>query len=146
MQSLLPKDTLFKNIFNRTGPILDGTELEFYLRRFRLIKWSFFVHISMRNASYIHPRLDSRIVPTFPDWGRSMICKCVIFWSGGYNYFFSCSTQLSTKFQLLIKLKSGQMKKFLALSFSDVVFIMLMNVKMALFFDQDTFRAQLSWV
>ena len=33
------------------------------------------------------------------------------------------------KFQLLIKLKYQQMKKFLALSFSDVVFIMLINVK-----------------
>ena len=39
---------------------------------------------------------------------------------------FSCSTQLSTKFQLLIKTK---IPKFLALSLSDVVFIMLINVK-----------------
>ena len=37
---------------------------------------------------------------------------------------FSCSTQLSTKFQLLIKAKYQQMKTFLALSLSDV-FIML---------------------
>ena len=44
---------------------------------------------------------------------------------------FSCSTQLSTKFQLLIKAKlPTNEKKFLALSLSDVVFIMLMNVKM----------------
>ena len=43
---------------------------------------------------------------------------------------FSCSTQLSTKFQLLIKLKYRQIKKFLALSLSEVVFIMLINVKM----------------
>ena len=42
---------------------------------------------------------------------------------------FLCSTQLSTKFQLLIKQKYRQMKKFLALSLSDVVFIMLINVK-----------------
>ena len=41
----------------------------------------------------------------------------------------SCSTQLSKKFQLLMKkLKYLQMKKFLALSLSDVVFIMLINV------------------
>ena len=40
---------------------------------------------------------------------------------------FSCSTQLCKKFQLLIKTK---MKKFLALSLSDVVFIMLINVQM----------------
>ena len=42
---------------------------------------------------------------------------------------FLCSTQLSTKFQLLIKTKIPT-KKFLALSCSDVVFIMLINVKM----------------
>ena len=41
---------------------------------------------------------------------------------------FSCSTQLSTKLQLLKKLKYRQIKKFLALSRSDVVFIMLINV------------------
>ena len=43
---------------------------------------------------------------------------------------FTCSNQLSTKFQLLIKLKYRQMKKFFALSLSDVVFIMLVIVKM----------------
>ena len=43
---------------------------------------------------------------------------------------FSCSSQLNTKFQLLIKLKYQQIKKFLALSLSDVVFIRLINVKM----------------
>ena len=42
---------------------------------------------------------------------------------------FSCSTQPSTKFPLLIKTKI-LIKKFLALSFSEVVFIMLLNVKM----------------
>ena len=49
----------------------------------------------------------------------------------GYKTFFSCSTQLSTKFQLLIKLKYRQMM-FLALSLSDVVFIMLINVKIGI--------------
>ena len=39
---------------------------------------------------------------------------------------FSCSTQLSTKFQLLINTKIP----FLALRLSNVVFIMLINVKM----------------
>ena len=43
--------------------------------------------------------------------------------------FFSCSTQLSTKFQILIKTKI-QIKKFLALCLSGVVSIMLINVKM----------------
>ena len=42
----------------------------------------------------------------------------------------SCSTQLSTKFQLLIKTKYQQIKKYLDLSLSEDVFIMLMNVKM----------------
>ena len=41
---------------------------------------------------------------------------------------FSCSTELSTKFQLPIKTKMP--KKYIALSLSDVVFIMLINVKM----------------
>ena len=47
--------------------------------------------------------------------------------------FFLCSTQASTKFQMLIKSKIvlyRQMKKSLALSLSGVVFIMLINVKM----------------
>ena len=55
--------------------------------------------------------------------------------------------QLSTIFQLLIKLKYRQMKKLIAGSLSDVVFIMLINVKMLLTFniyEQDKFRAQLS--
>ena len=44
---------------------------------------------------------------------------------------FSCSTQLSTIFQLLIKTKiPTNEKKFLVLRLSDVVFIMLINVKM----------------
>ena len=43
---------------------------------------------------------------------------------------FSCSTQLSTKFQLLIKTKYRKIKMFFPLSLSDVVFIMLINVKM----------------
>ena len=44
--------------------------------------------------------------------------------------FFSGSTQLSAKFQLLIKLNYREIKKFLAFSRSVVVFIMLINVKM----------------
>ena len=47
---------------------------------------------------------------------------------------FSCSTQLSMTFQLLIKkLKYRQLKKFLASNVSDVVFIMIINVKMPTF-------------
>ena len=43
---------------------------------------------------------------------------------------FSCSTQLSTKFQLLIKTKIPTNKEVLALGLSDVVFIMRINVQM----------------
>ena len=47
------------------------------------------------------------------------------------------------------KLKYRQMKNFLALSLSDVVFIMLINVKMTTtvgiyIYEQDKFHAQLS--
>ena len=65
---------------------------------------------------------------------------------------FSCSTQLSTKFQLLVNTKYRQIKKFPALSLSGVVFIMLINVKMPTIVDILTFmsriklHAQLSWV
>ena len=43
---------------------------------------------------------------------------------------FSCSTQLSTKLQLLIKTKISTDEEVFALSLSGVVFIMLINVKM----------------
>ena len=50
-------------------------------------------------------------------------------WPRGYK-LFPCSTQLSTKFQLLMKTKIlKNEKKFLALSLSDV-FIMLINIEM----------------
>ena len=46
---------------------------------------------------------------------------------------------------LKVLLKYRQMKKFIALSLSDVVFIMLINVKMHFnIFEQDKFCAQLS--
>ena len=59
---------------------------------------------------------------------------------------FSCSTQLSTKFQLLIKLKYRQMKKFLALNRTDVVSIMLINVKMPTIVDILIFRSRINFV
>ena len=52
---------------------------------------------------------------------------------------FSCSTQLSTKFQLLIKTEIPTKKFFFALSLSDVVFIMLINVKLPTIVDILTF-------
>ena len=63
---------------------------------------------------------------------------------------FSCSTQLSTKFQFPIKQKYRKVKKLLALSLSDVVFIMLINVNIyehdniLTFMSKNKFRAQLS--
>ena len=58
----------------------------------------------------------------------------------------SCSTQLSTKFQLLLKTKIRQMKKFLALSISDVVYIMLINVKMPTIVGILTFMSRIDFV
>ena len=58
---------------------------------------------------------------------------------------FSYSTQLSTKFQLLIKTKK-MTKKFLALSLSDVVFIMLINVKMPTIVGILTFMSRINFV
>ena len=43
---------------------------------------------------------------------------------------FPCSTQLRMKFQLLIKGKTVKNNYILAFKLSDVVFILLMNVKM----------------
>ena len=59
---------------------------------------------------------------------------------------FSCSTQLSTKFQLLIKTKIRQMKKFIALSLSDVAFIMLIDVKMPSIVGIQTFMSRINLV
>ena len=51
------------------------------------------------------------------------------------------------KFSTAQKLKYWQMKKFLALSLSEYVFILLINVKMPFnIYEQDKFDAQLSWV
>ena len=43
---------------------------------------------------------------------------------------FSRSTQLSIEFQMLIKSKMFKIKTFLAFRCSDVLFIMLINIKM----------------
>ena len=69
-------------------------------------------------------------------WSITYVCGqpmvyLILYWSiTEVIKLFSCSTQLSTKFQLLMKQKYRQMKKFLALSLSDVVFIKLINVRM----------------
>ena len=62
--------------------------------------------------------------------------RCVVaanYWPRGYNTFFvlnSTEHEISTAH----KLKYRQITKFLALNISDVVFIMLINVKMSTFF------------
>ena len=65
--------------------------------------------------------------------------ECKI-WSRGYQTLFM---QLSTKFQLLIKTKIPKNKEFLAFNLSDVVFIMLINVKMPTIFGILTFMSRL---
>ena len=57
-----------------------------------------------------------------------------------------CSTQLNTKFQKLIKIIYRQIKKFLALSLSDVVFIILINVKMPTIVGILTFMNRINFV
>ena len=66
------------------------------------------------------------------DWIQSFLSNHIQFTKDGPEVIkpFSCSTKLSTKFQLLIKLKYRQMKKFFDFSLSVAVFIMLINVKM----------------
>ena len=59
---------------------------------------------------------------------------------------FSISTQLSMKFQLLIKIKYRQIKKFLALNLLDIVFIMLINVKMPTIVGILTFMSRINFV
>ena len=65
-------------------------------------------------------------------------------WPRGYK-LFSCSTRLSRKFQLLIKTKIPT-KKFLAVSLSDVAFIMLINVQMPAIVGILTFMSRINFV
>ena len=59
---------------------------------------------------------------------------------------FSCSTQLSTKFQLLLKIKISSNKVCLALRLSDVVFIMCIYVKMPTIVGILTFMSRINFV
>ena len=61
---------------------------------------------------------------------------------------FSCSTQLSTKFQLLIKTKiqTNEEVSCLNLSLSDVVFIMVINVKMPTIVGILTFMSRINFM
>ena len=59
---------------------------------------------------------------------------------------FSCSTQLSTKFQLLIKTEIPTNKEVSCLYPSEVVFIMLINVKMPTIVGILTFMSRMNFV
>ena len=63
----------------------------------------------------------------------------------GYKTFFS-STQLSMNFQLLIKTKMLKNKTFLAFKLADVLFIMLISVKMPSIVGILTFLSRINFV
>ena len=72
--------------------------------------------------------------------------KLFLAWPRGYKTFFmlnSTEHEISTAHK---KLKYGQMKKFLALSLSDVVFIMLTNVKMPTIVGILTFMSRINFM
>ena len=72
--------------------------------------------------------------------------KTSLIWMPGLEVIkrFSCSTQLIMRFQLLIKTKMLKNKGFLfAFKLSDVVFIMLINVKMPMIVGTLTFMSMI---
>ena len=88
------------------------------------------------------------IAKSFGSGSGCFICQIIIgtVWPEIIK-LFSCSTQLSTKFQLLIKTKiNQQITKFLALSPPNVVFIMLINVKMPTSVGILTFISRINFV
>ena len=89
--------------------------------------------------------LENRGVPTKSITSQLLLILDYLNWPRGYNTFL-CSTQLSTKFQLHIKTKIRKIKKFLALSLSDVVFIILINVKMPTIVGILTFMSRINFV
>ena len=69
-------------------------------------------------------------------------------WPRGYTTFFHFHVQLNwaRNFSCSLKLKYRQIKVFLALSLSDVVFIMLINVKMPTSVGILTFMSKINFV
>ena len=59
---------------------------------------------------------------------------------------FSCLTQLNTKFQLPRKTKVPTIEEVSYLSISDIIFIMLINVKMPTFVGILTFMSRINFV
>ena len=78
-------------------------------------------------------------------WNAVFHCPLV---RSGYGVIkhFQCSTQLSKKIQLLIKAKILTKKKWLAWGLSDVVFILLINVKMPTIVGILTFICRINFV
>ena len=78
------------------------------------------------------------IAPWLPDWLSDKIRLKAI-------KLFSCSTQLSTKFQLLINTKIST-NKAVTLGLSDGVLIKLINVKMPTIVGISTFMSRINFV
>ena len=64
----------------------------------------------------------------------------------GVIILFSCSTQLGTKFQLLIKSKIPTKEDVFYFKLSDAVFIMLASVKMPTIFGVLSFMSRINFV
>ena len=73
------------------------------------------------------------------------LCVASNTWPGVIKQF-SCSTQLSRKFQLLIKTKIPINEEVSCFSLSDVVFILLINVKMPTIVGILTFMSMINFV
>ena len=73
--------------------------------------------------------------------------RCSVSSSGREDIqLFSCSTQLSINFQLLINTKMLKYTDLLAFKLSDVVFILLINVKMPTSVGILTFMSRINFV
>ena len=76
---------------------------------------------------------------------QNLICWLIYTSGPEVIKLFSCSTQLSMKFQLLIKSKIGKIWTFIAFKHSDVVFIMLIKVKMPIIVGILSFMSMLNF-
>ena len=87
-------------------------------------------YVDARSYIMIEVSLSRPLIPKRPaeELARRYVETSEYDLARGYK-FFSCSTQPSMKFQLLIKTKMLKNKDF-ALSNSEAVFIMLINVRM----------------
>ena len=83
-------------------------------------------------------------------FSQSNICRIRLNYSNYHGNevvkLFSCSTLLSMELQMLIKTKMLKIKDFLVLILSDVVFIMLINVKMPTIVGILTFMSKINFI